>query len=755
MGYLAHLFYFCLKYLYFINNCFTFARSFILVLCSWMYDQYDTYFTNLIKQTIMEALRKFKVLFICLLALGMFGCDDENQGIGGSGSGSDSEEVLVKKVVLDHETLTLKEGAKPFQLTATVTPNDATNKKLKWTSEDEDVAVVDNGLVTAVAEGTVAIVARTMDGSKKKDTCMVTVVPLAPGEVLVDTIILSESQFNIKLDEESSSSYSLTAVVSPYEATNKSLEWVSTNEDVVYISYADGWNGEYYVQFSPVGAGTAFVKALATDGSGVVAVCEVTVTTSEPEPDPEPDDVKNKLAAVGVEFVNAIEAETHKNVVDVITYLDDAYGSYDIDDAYESKLEGLLDETSGTRAKNPVKAMANLTKICLAAAQNGAQLSSRVAEVWTYTLHAGLTDLYGKFIPDSYYEEWAYDSSVKDRLEVAFPDSRGQQWVATLKGSKETSRVHVVVKDDYSYSYTENGTVINNKNYIDNYNVTIDVPKQMTFAVKCEGSTIVDMTINSDVAFETNVEVESESKDYYNYDEYYGSWYDHEYNQELLAFEIDYKNLNVDAKMTVNGYEETFKTNVTKSGVTANAGVKIDGKSMLTADAKINADFNAFFDAVSQMSEPTPEEVANWLKDVSVNVDVMGQVQLKASCPSFYNLYKASEQVNESYDFNSFSSAVESYNKAFDIKLYFDKKSSEVAFIEIEAYEEYDEWDGTTYYDAYPVIVLTSDDSRHNIEDYFDDEASFTNLIDAVEDLAEEFEDFYGGYFEEDDYYPY
>ena len=703
----------------------------------------------------MEALRKFKVLFLCLLTLGVMfgcdGCDDDKRGVGGG----DAEEVLVKKVALDHETLTLKEGARPFQLTATVTPSDATNKELSWSSDNKDVATVKNGLVTAVGEGTAIITAKAKDGSKKSAECEVTIIPLNPGEVLVDTIILSESQFNIKLDEETSSSYSLTAVVSPYEATNKSLEWISTNEDVVYISSAEGWNGEYYVQFSPVGAGTAFIKALATDGSGVVAECKVTIITSQPDPQPEPDDVKKKLSAVGVEFVNAIEAETHKNVVDVITYLDDAYGSYDIDDAYESKLEGLLDETSGTRAKNPVKAMANLTKICLAAAQNGAQLSSRVAEVWTYTLHAGLTDLYGKFIPDSYYEEWAYDSSVKDRLEVAFPDSRGQQWVATLKGSKETSRVHVVVKDDYSYSYTENGTVINNENYIDNYNVTIDVPKQMTFAVKCNGSTIVDMTINSDVAFEANFDVESESKDYYNYDEYYGGWYDHEYTQDFLAFEIDYKNLNVDAKMTVNGYEETFKTNVTKSGVTANAGVKIDGKSMLTADAKVNADFNAFFDAVENMDEPTPDEVANWLKDVSVNIDVLGQVQLKASCPNFYNFYKASEQVNEAYDFSSFSTAVGNYNKAFDIKLYFDKKSSEVAFIEIEAYEERDEWDGTTYYGGYPVIVLTSDDSRHNIEDYFDDEASFTNLIDAVEDLAEEFEDFYGGYFEEDDYYPY
>ena len=701
----------------------------------------------------MEVLRKFKVLFVCLLALGMFGCDDENQGIGGSGSGSgsDSEEILVKKVTLDYETLTLKEGAKPVQLTATVTPSNATNKKLKWSSEDKNVAVVDNGWVTAVAEGTVAIVAKTTDGSNKKDTCMVTVVPLEPGEVLVDTIILSQGEFNIELNEETNPYYYISATVSPNEATNKNLEWVSTNDDVVYVSSVEGLGGDYYVQFSPVGAGTASIKANATDGSGVVAECKVTITTSEPEPDPVPSDVKQKLAAVGVEFVNAIKAETHQNLVDVIDYIDYAYGYYDIDEDYEDKLESLLAEEYEeyyARAKNPVKAMTNLTKSCVKAAQKGAQFSAQIAEIYSCTLVAGLTDLYGRFVPDSYNEEWWYDSSVTDRLEVAFSDNRGQNWVATLKGSKETTRVHITAKDTYisnryfDYQYSDS------KSYVDQYDIAIDVPKQMTFTVKCGSKTIIDMTVNSDLAFALNLEHESEYNDYYSYNEYWNEYwyYDDERVNEEYRFEVDYKNLNVDAKMTVNGYEETFKTNVTKSGVTANASVKIDGKSMLAADAKVNADFNAFFDAVRSQNEPTPDEAANWIKDISVNIDVLGQVQLKTSCPSFWNFYKASELVNESYDFDSFSKAVESYNDALDIKLYFDKKSSEVAFIEIEACEEYDEWDGYSYYYGSPVIVLTSDDSRHNIEDYFDDEASFTNLIDAVEALVEDFEDLYGDY---------
>lgn len=62
------------------------------------------------------------------------------------------------------------------QLTATVTPADATNKKVTWTSSDEAVATVDStGLVTGVAAGTATITATAQDGSGVSDTESVTV----------------------------------------------------------------------------------------------------------------------------------------------------------------------------------------------------------------------------------------------------------------------------------------------------------------------------------------------------------------------------------------------------------------------------------------------------------------------------------------------------------------------------------------------------------------------------------------------------
>ena len=86
----------------------------------------------------------------------------------------DSVTYVVRGVSLDRSALTLIEGG-TAQLTATVEPIDATNKKVTWSSSAPGVATVDaSGNVTAVAEGTATITATTDDGGKTA-TCTVTV----------------------------------------------------------------------------------------------------------------------------------------------------------------------------------------------------------------------------------------------------------------------------------------------------------------------------------------------------------------------------------------------------------------------------------------------------------------------------------------------------------------------------------------------------------------------------------------------------
>ncbi len=95
-------------------------------------------------------------------------------------AGSDSEEytltikaVSVTDVSLNKETLSLYTGD-TASLTATVEPDNATNKNVTWSSDKPAVATVENGKVTAKAAGTATITVTTEDG-KKTATCTVTV----------------------------------------------------------------------------------------------------------------------------------------------------------------------------------------------------------------------------------------------------------------------------------------------------------------------------------------------------------------------------------------------------------------------------------------------------------------------------------------------------------------------------------------------------------------------------------------------------
>ena len=96
--------------------------------------------------------------------------------------------VPVTGVSLDESSITLDVGGNQT-LTATVTPEDATNKKVRWTSDNEAVATVsEDGVVTAVAGGTAVITATTHDGLFTA-TCTVTVnAPDAPPTITTDTL---------------------------------------------------------------------------------------------------------------------------------------------------------------------------------------------------------------------------------------------------------------------------------------------------------------------------------------------------------------------------------------------------------------------------------------------------------------------------------------------------------------------------------------------------------------------------------------
>lgn len=160
----------------------------------------------------------------------------------------------VTSISLKPTTLSLNQGD-TGNLTATVEPADAGNKKVNWSSSNEKVATVDNGVVTAVGTGSATITAKAGDFEA---TCAVTVTG---ANVPVSGITLNKSSMNIMAE----SPVTLTATVTPDYATDKTVTWTSSNEAVATV--ADG-------VVTGVAAGSATITATA---GGFSATCSVQV----------------------------------------------------------------------------------------------------------------------------------------------------------------------------------------------------------------------------------------------------------------------------------------------------------------------------------------------------------------------------------------------------------------------------------------------------------------------------------------------
>lgn len=107
---------------------------------------------------------KFLFAIVSSFTMALIGCGNEVP------SGGD---VKVAGVTISESSLDMKVGEE-FTLTATVAPNDATNKEVTWSSSHSEFASVSNGVVTALAVGETDITVTTLDGSYT-DTCHVSV----------------------------------------------------------------------------------------------------------------------------------------------------------------------------------------------------------------------------------------------------------------------------------------------------------------------------------------------------------------------------------------------------------------------------------------------------------------------------------------------------------------------------------------------------------------------------------------------------
>ena len=127
--------------------------------------------------------------------------------------------VPVKSITFPKSLQTIIEGEK-LQLTATVSPDNATYRKLEWTSEKEEIASVDDtGMVTAHSEGTTYIYAKATDNSGVSAKCLVRVKRSAP---TAESLIINEIQ-SANIDMYVDPSFNYGAWVELYNPTKSAV----------------------------------------------------------------------------------------------------------------------------------------------------------------------------------------------------------------------------------------------------------------------------------------------------------------------------------------------------------------------------------------------------------------------------------------------------------------------------------------------------------------------------------------------------
>ena len=180
------------------------------------------------------------------------------------GGNIDSCIVNVKKQEVTGMSLningsTLKIGSS-LTLKPVITPLDASNKSIIWSSGNETVAKVSEaGVVTAITPGTVGIIGRTMDGNY-----LVYCIVYVPEQV--DSITLSQNSIKFRLGD---AALTLLAKIMPDNSSVKRVTWTSSNPVVANVDSSG--------KVTPVSGGTTVITATSVDDPSKKVTCSVTV----------------------------------------------------------------------------------------------------------------------------------------------------------------------------------------------------------------------------------------------------------------------------------------------------------------------------------------------------------------------------------------------------------------------------------------------------------------------------------------------
>lgn len=326
-------------------------------------------------------------------------------------------------------------------------------------------------------------------------------------------------------------------------------------------------------------------------------------------------------------------------------------------------------------------------------------------------------------------------------VKVMFP-LNGKEYVAEILPSAKSTKATFEYMDKCYWTESEWTEVWNGEYY--DYNVTYKDKYEdfrAKFAINIPENIKVKLTEDGKSVADVNIDI----------------------TQSYSAAGLNPTTDNFNAKITVafdNGYGLNID-NVAYDGAASKASYGFtltkNGKALISSSASSDLLFalttreydHSYGDYVNK-GEYTWAEVKR-VKNVDVNVDILGEVQIKGTCT---NVMEVSDYIDAFYraaedeDKTKMDRVVNNLNSKINLNVYYDKGSAVQASVQFEYEKHTDRYDSSYYYYEIVPVIVFGDNSRYAFEDYFT-EASFGNLLDKLEFVGEDYEDLFGTAFDD------
>lgn len=189
------------------------------------------------------------------------------------------KEVPLTEIKLSVSELPLEAGA-TYTVTAMLQPENTTQTNIVWTSSNNSVATVNDGVITAIAEGNATITCKSADNSNIYATVALSVVSAASNDLTA--LVVSNDTVTV----EAGKTHTLTVAYVPASTNQKGIQWTSDNHAVATVApSSDGLS----CVVTAIGEGQCYIKATSTVNSNISDSCFFTTSAAGGSEEPEVD----------------------------------------------------------------------------------------------------------------------------------------------------------------------------------------------------------------------------------------------------------------------------------------------------------------------------------------------------------------------------------------------------------------------------------------------------------------------------------